>query len=187
MISAPERRHDVFLTPPARMPDPTPPLEPHRAASETAERVPPADSRAFGPRQCLRMARFAARACLTRLQAIAENSDPTDVPLRQLLTELLDEAHRRLGSLAPLGPEEQPTPLEQEWVRTHFASLQQGFGEGALNRDCALHFAECLKEEASRFYRALSDVAIEEQDRMSLQRAALAEWGHLQRLRRVLL
>lgn len=187
MISAPERRHDVFLKSLPRTADPTPSLEPHRAASETAERVPPSESRAFGPRQCLRMARFAARACLARLQAIAENSDPADVPLRQLLTELQDEAHRRLESLAPAGPEEHPTPLEQEWIRTHFASLQQGFGEGALNRDCALHIAECLKEEASRFYRALSDVAIEEQDRILLQRAALAEWGHLQRLRRVLL
>lgn len=143
----------------------------------------------LSPGQCAALARRAAEECLSRLELIAENVSPADRALRRLLGELIAKARARREAARNL-----PVPLseplgapEQAFLRTHIPSLGSTFGEGYLSRDAAFYFAERLKEEASRFYRALAEAAPEEPLRHLLEHAALEEWGHLERLRTVLL
>jgi rubrerythrin len=138
----------------------------------------------FGALDCeerSRLMRAAAEVCVSRLRAIADAADPKDRALHRLLEELEAEARRQLQRVGG-GEKTEAVPIEP-----FFPSLRWGFGEGWLDRESALHFAECLQEEAFRFYRTLAETAPDESERAALNRAALTEWGRLERLRSVLL
>lgn len=143
--------------------------------------------------ECLALVRRAAAACTSRLEAIAENARPDDRALRGLLAELASDARSRQDAargfeLVHAGaPESVDSALAAEILRHYFPSLQTRFGEGYLSRDAAMYFAERVEEEASRLYRALANAASDERQRLFLERAALGERGHLERLRTVLL
>lgn len=128
-----------------------------------------------------RLMRAAAEVCVSRLRAIADAADPKDRALHRLLEELEAEARRHLQRVGG-GQKSEAAPIEP-----FFPSLRWGFGEGWLDRESALHFAECLHQEAFLFYRTLAETSPDDGERAAAARVALNEWGRLERLRSVLL
>lgn len=136
----------------------------------------------------------AAKACAHRLTQIAQAADPSDGVLQNLLGELAHEASPippfleeggEAGSLAPERP--LASSKVKDFVRGSLNSLSKRFGEGRLDRDIALFFAESIEEEVSRFYLKLSQHAGHHPIRSRLFDLSERERGKLRHLREVVL
>ncbi len=144
--------------------------------------------------EILNLCRRAGGACLQRLRDISANVDPFDRPLRTFLERLQEDALRNVERTAEfaarMGPTDEPArgePLYQQHLNRHFQSFGTGFGEGWLDRDAAMHFAECVEEESSRFYWKLSHLAPDDESARFFATAAEGDASRLARLRAVLL
>ena len=116
--------------------------------------------------ELLDLATVAGELYVNRLVEIAGSTDPTDRRVQELLDEMTADAkrqveavrlyasHVKLPSAWRLDPGERNRVL---WKR--FPSARKRFGEGRLNREQALYFAETLQEESYRFHRALAEEA----------------------------
>ncbi|HXX95280.1 MAG TPA: hypothetical protein VEN81_16780 [Planctomycetota bacterium] len=117
-------------------------------------------------KQLLELAHRAEEMCLRRLGEIHAASDPTDEALQDLLADLSSEVINHANSVweyrarvecadsGPLPPED-----AERLILWRLPSIARSLGEGVLDRDLALFFAESMEEEATRFYRALSQHA----------------------------
>lgn len=117
-------------------------------------------------KELLSLCRQAEGMCLRRYDQIRERSDPSDQPLHDLLWELASEQQNHARSVEEYearAPQPETSPLEAaqavRMVLRQLPSISRSFGEGLLERDLALFFAESLKEEAARFYRVLAEHA----------------------------
>ncbi len=144
--------------------------------------------------EILALGRRAVELCVDRFGEIAEGADPADQPLQELLGRMSLEADIRATSLEDLEnrlPEESRLPSRSEdalrLIRSYLTSLSKGFGEGPLNRDAALFFAESLEEEASRLYGVLATHARESGIRRCFQEMSERERTNLHYLREVVL
>jgi rubrerythrin len=145
-------------------------------------------------KELLLLSRQAEEMCLRRFDQIHQGSDPTDLPLHDLLRELsaegqnharaVDEYHARLEY--PEIVSLRPTDAER-LVLWRLPSIVRKFGEGLLDRDLALFFAESLEEEATRFYHALSEHAPDGESRSFFTNMAERDRCSLDLLRQVVL
>lgn len=132
--------------------------------------------------------------CLRRLEQIHEGSDPADLPLHELLRELAAEQSNHARAVDEY---ERRMPRPEIWLLDpaqgerlllwRLPSLSRGFGEGLLDRDLALFFAESLEEEAARLYRALSEHAPDWESRNFFINMAERDRCSLDHLRQVVL
>lgn len=131
------------------------------------EAVPVRDDIGKLPRRdLLRLARRASESVLAHLSRVMHNADPEDRPLGRFLEGLVLES---CGQASFLRRAEAATPgppfrgVDAPWVgillRHHFPSQGKGFGEGSLDREAAMHFAEAATMELARFFRLLADGA----------------------------
>jgi hypothetical protein len=142
----------------------------------------------------LALSRQAEELCLHRLERIREWSDPEDGPLHELLEDLVAEERNHLGAIEEYeirAAEEGIPPVDpaqaERLLRSRLPSLGRRFGEGFLDRDLALFFAESLEEEASRFYRALKEHARDGESRSFFLNMAERDRCSLDHLRSVVL
>jgi rubrerythrin len=122
----------------------------------------------LAPCELLALGRRALELCARRLDGIAEAADPEDRPLRALLQRMSLDQEIQAASVEDLENgqiEESRLPSKSDeaasLLRSHLTSLSKGFGEGPLNRDMALFYAESVEEEASRLFRVLASHARE--------------------------
>lgn len=145
-------------------------------------------------KQLLELAHRAEEMCLRRLGEIHAGSDPTDLPLQELLADLSSEVINHANAFWEYrarveSPDSGPLPPEdaERLILWRLPSIARGFGEGLLDRDLALFFAESLEEEASRFYKALSQHAPDGESRGFFMNMAERDRVSLDHLRQVVL
>lgn len=116
--------------------------------------------------ELLALGRRALELCARRLDGIADASEPGDLPLRNLLRRMsMDQAIQAASveDAENVQVEESRLPSKSDaasaFLNRQLTSLSKGFGEGPLNRDIALFYAESLEEEASRLFRLLAATA----------------------------
>lgn len=142
----------------------------------------------------LAICRRAEEMCLRRLERIRQWSDPEDGPLHDLLQDLVAEERNHLGAIEEYearvrGNGDSPVdPAQAErLLGGRLPSLSKRFGEGFLDRDLALFFAESLEEETSRFYRAVKEHAHDGESRSFFLNMAERDRCSLDHLRSVVL
>lgn len=140
------------------------------------------------------LGRRAGEECGLRFFQIARAADPADVALQELLGKMAQDAFLQgqfdseAGLRQPFGSGTRTSPDgARDFIRESIPSLAKGFGEGLLHRDIALFYAESLEEEASRFYRMLSEHAHETKVRTVFSDLCDRERGKLRFLREVVL
>ncbi len=140
------------------------------------------------------LCRQAEKMCLRRFDKIRERSDPDDEPLHELLGDLAAEERNHLAAIEEYearAPGEAAAGLDPDGaeclLRGRLPSLSRGFGEGLLDRDLALFFAESLEEEAARFYRAVMEHAGDGESRSFFLNMSERDRCSLDHLRRVVL
>ena len=140
---------------------------------------------------CMNLAMEAAKQLVGRLQKLLRQSDPGDAALQNLLDGLTREHQADLGLLDGCRSLDGIPSAEPSGVTTAlskaFPSFPGRFGEGWLDRDVALYFAESLEEEASRFYRTLAECMSDTNARLTLDEQSWRAGGRLAKLRTVLL
>lgn len=145
-------------------------------------------------RELLSLCRRAEEMRLRRLEQIRAGSDPVDGPLHDLLRELALEQRTHAQAVEEYEarmPEPEGGGLDrataERLVLWRIPSIIRGFGEGLLDRDLALFFAESLEEEAARFYRALVEHAPDWESRGFFLNMAERDRCSLEHLRQVVL
>jgi hypothetical protein len=126
----------------------------------------------------------AEEVCLRRLREIDRQADPGDLPLHRLLRDVESAMLAQLHALAHLGEAESPATADPA---PYFPSVRERLGEGPLSRDGALYHLENLKEETARFFQRMALAAMDDEARAIYTHIALDEFGHVARLRTVLL
>lgn len=140
------------------------------------------------------LAREAGASCAHRLETILGSADPDDPPLRRYLAQVVAEQkacleeiqrfEREALSFVPWAPGEKRT---RGLVQQFFPSLSKKMGEGALNREGALYFVECLEAEEAVFLRGLAERAPDDRSRQFFVTLASGRESRQRQCRDVLL
>lgn len=138
------------------------------------------------------LCRHAAAAALQRLNLLCQWVDPKDGPLRRLFEGLARDEERHLDALSRFGDQVGEAPADGEKdldsiIAVFFPSLSNGPGEALIDRETGPYLAECLEEDAARFYRALAEQAPDEESRAFFHHSGEDKESRIQFVRNVLL
>lgn len=131
----------------------------------------------------------AARRCLDRIREIRGAASPEDFPLLRLLGQIEEEERRHQEGLRRLdadSPGLDPANVRRS-VSALLQVLGQRLGEGPLDRDVAMYFAEVVEDASARFYASLAAAARDEQARSVFRDMANAERARVAHLRNVVM
>lgn len=146
--------------------------------------------RELRPHDRLHLSQDAMALSLRRLKSILKSADPSDRPLKHLLSRMVTEEEgiaeecRRLDRSSSTDAEARKL---QTILKEFFPSTSATLGEGRLHREAALYFAEMLAGEQAAFFQAVAGAVDSPEARATFSIAHEASLRRMEHLRSVIL
>jgi len=138
------------------------------------------------------LCRRAATASVRRLHALGRRVDPSDAPLIALFEKLIRDGVEHLSEIHRFEDQVHAPPVKGERdldqiISGFFPSLTRAPGEAFIDRETGPYFAECIEQDAARFYRVLAERAPDEESRAFFRHSGDERESRVRFVRNVLL